>query len=73
MLEFVENLSDYDGLGTEGLIPNNFCRNSLRTDMITYNVRESLNHDIFGATHTLSLSNLILKSQCVGGAKDVMV
>ena len=23
MLEFVENLSDYDGLGTEGLIPNN--------------------------------------------------
>ena len=39
----------------------------------TNNVRGSLNHDIFGATHTLSLSNLILKSQCVGGAKDVMV
>ena len=37
------------------------------------NVRGSLNHDIFSATHTLSLSNLILKSQCVGGAKDVIV
>ena len=37
------------------------------------NVRGSLNHDIFSSTHTLSLSNLILKSQCVGGAKDFMV
>ena len=29
MLEFVENLSAYDGLGTEGLIPNKDCRNEL--------------------------------------------
>ena len=39
----------------------------------SYNVHGFLNHDIFSDTHALCLSNLILKSQCVGGAKDVMV
>ena len=39
----------------------------------TYNGSELKNPDISGATTTLSLSILILNSQCVEGARDVGV